>query len=479
MIIIISKKNLYGECKMEKQKNAFFIIAPFNSDMVLDYSSLIGKYEKFRKQLCSKLQKEYPDQVLIEKFAKEDAPFKRIRDWMSEEDTLKVKSSVDELLFTGTGGSGAMKRDTSLITIQFNKKIELPINIIGDEIFSSPPSLLLETMSFHEYGIGMVYCKVNLSFKQEFMTIEPRKLMADLLDQILRNDTLIRTTESTCLNVFKAYEEIFNDIEIENPLMVYEDLFDNQKSGIPLWGHIVLVRNKTINDEILPIDEIMKEIVEVSHPDGRINFSKGTEGFVHIGWGNSLWANLNDSELAYAKETLRYLEIEYRTLQVFNDILYKRINQLASYSGLQKKRVKKTVRWINKLRIEMELYSLNKNNILQNLAPFAHFIYNESNISWRISQMEEYFTNKLETFEYLHNRGKEKLQEISDSKINNILFVFTCLSLISTFIDGLMFVFAENIEESLAFRAFLLIFPPIAFIVIIMLIIGRFIGARK
>jgi len=44
---------------------------------------------------------------------------------------------------------------------------------------------------------------------------------------------------------------------------------------------------------------------------------------------------------------------------------------------------------------------------------------------------------------------------------------------------SLMFVFAENIEESLAFRAFLLIFPPIAFIVIIMLIIGRFIGARK
>ena len=464
---------------INKQKNAFLIIAPFNSDMVLDYSSLIGKYDEFRKQLCSKLQKDYPDQVLIEKFANEEAPFKRIREWMREEDKLKVKSSIDELLFKGTGGSGAMKRDKSIITIQFNKRIELPINRIGDDIFSSPPSLLLETMSFHEYGIGIIYCKVNLSFKQEFMTIEPRKVMADLLDQILINATLIRTTKSTCLNVFKAYEESMNDLELENPLMVYKDLFDNQKSGIPLWGHIVLVRNKTSNDEILPIDEIMKKVVEVSHPDGAINFSKGTKGFVHIGWGNSLWANLNDSELVYAKETLRYLEIEYRTLQVFNDILYKRLNQLASYSGLQKKQVRKTIKWINKLRIEMELYSLNKNNILQNLAPFAHFIYNESNISWRSSQMEEFFTNKLETFKNLHNRGKEKLQEISDSKINNILFIFTCLSLISTFIDGLMFVFADNIAESLVFRSFLLIFPPVAFIVIIMLIIERFIGSRK
>lgn len=464
---------------INKQKNAFLIIAPFNSDMVLDYSSLIGKYDEFRKHLCSKLQKDYPDQVLIEKFANEEAPFKRIRDWMREEDKLKVKSSIDELLFKGTGGSGAMKRDKSIITIQFNKKIEIPINIIGDDIFSSPPSLLLESMSFHEYGIGIIYCKVNLSFKQEFMTIEPRKVMANLLDQILRNATLIKTTKSTCLNVFKAYEEILNDFELGNPLMVYKDLFDNQKSGIPLWGHIVLVRNKISNDEILPIDEIMKKVVEVSHPDGAINFSKGTKGFVHIGWGNSLWANLNDSELVYAKETLRYLEIEYRTLQVFNDILYKRLNQLASYSGLQKKQVRKTIKWINKLRIEMELYSLNKNNILQNLAPFAHFIYNESNISWRSSQMEEFFKDKLETFEYLHNRGKEKLQEISDSKINNILFIFTCLSLISTFIDGLMFVFADNITESLVFRSFLLIFPPVAFIVIIMLIIERFIGSRK
>jgi len=324
-----------------------------------------------------------------------------------------------------------------------------------------------------------VYCKVDISFKQEFMTISPRKVMADLLDQILRTEDLLKTTKSISSQVLNAYNEILEEMLLESPLMTYEDLFDKQKSGIPLWGHIVLVRNKILEDETLNIDEIMKGIIEVSHPDGGINFAKGTEGFVHIGGGNSLWANLNESEFDYTKETLRYLEIEYRTLQIFNDILYKRLNQLASFSVLQKRRVKKAVKWINKLRIEMELYSLNKNNYLQNLAPFAHFIYNESNTSWRSSQMEEFFTNKLESFEYLHDRGKERLQEISDSKINNILFIFTCLSLISTFIDGLLFVTAENIAESLVFRLFLLIFPPVAFIVIIALIIQRFIGSRK
>ena len=462
-----------------KPKYSFYIIAPFNSKMVIDYSSLIGRYDKFRKILCSKLQTSWPNKVLIEKFANEDEPFKHIREWMHEIVKLKTESEVDELLFTGTGGSGATKRDKSIITFEINEKIELPVDIIGRDVFSSAPTVILEEMSFHEYGIGMVYCKVDISFKQEFMTISPRKVMADLLDQILRTEDLLKTTKSISSQVLNAYNEILEEMLLESPLMTYEDLFDKQKSGIPLWGHIVLVRNKILEDETLNIDEIMKGIIEVSHPDGGINFAKGTEGFVHIGWGNSLWANLNESEFNYTKETLRYLELEYRTLQIFNDILYKRLNQLASFSVLQKRRVKKAVKWINKLRLEMELYSLNKNNYLQNLAPFAHFIYNESNTSWRSSQMEEFFTNKLESFEYLHDRGKERLQEISDSKINNILFIFTCLSLISTFIDGLLFVTAENIAESLVFRLFLLIFPPVAFIVIIVLIIQRFIGSRK
>jgi hypothetical protein len=469
---------------LNKPKYSFYVIAPFNSNMVLDYSCLIGKYERFRKLLCAKLQNACSDQVLIEKFASEEAPFKRIKAWMEEKAVKKNKkrTTVDDLLFKGTGGSGAMKRDKSIITIQINQKIELPIDVIGVDIFTSNPIILLENMSFHEYGVGMVYCKVELSFKQDFMTIEqkkPRKIMADLLDQIIRNSTLLRATEATSLQVFKAYKDILEDFEINKTLMTYEDLFDQQKSGIPLWGHIILVRNKVRDDEVIPIDDIMKEIVEVSHPEGGINFAKGTQGFVHIGWGNSLWANLNDTELIYAKEILRYLEIEYRTLQVFNDILYKRLNQLASYSALQKRRIKRAIKWINKLRIEMELYSLNKQNYLQNLAPFAHFIYNEASTSWRSSQMEEFFTKKLDVFEYLHDRGKERLQEISDSRINNILFIFTCLSLISTFLDGLTFVFAGHIEESLVFRLFLLIFPPVAFIILIILIIERFVGWRK
>lgn len=466
---------------LNKPKFAIYVIAPFNTKMIIDYSSLIGQYDKFRKLLCSKLQVKYPNQILIEKFAKDENPNDSIKDWMKEDEVV-IQGSIDDLLFKGTGGSGAIQRDRSIITVQPNQKIELPIDIIGSDILNAPPTLLLETISFHEYGIGIVYCRLDMEFKQNFMIIkqsDPRKIMSDLLDKIVRNPDLLKITESVGIDVFEAYKEVLEEIDVDEPFMTYEDLFNNQKSDIPLWGHIVLVRNKIDKDEIIPINEIMNKIIEVSHPEGSINFAKGTEGFVHIGWGNSLWAALSPTELNYAKETLRYVEIEWRSLQVFNNILYERLNQLASYQALKKRRVGRTVKWINKLRIEMELYSVNKQNYLQNLAPFAHFIYNESVISWRNSQMEEFFKDKLDVFQYLHERGKEKLQELSDSKVNNILFIFTCLSLISTFIDGLMFVFAENIAESLVFRLFLLIFPPIAFIIIIVFIIQRIISSRK
>lgn len=467
--------------KLSKSKYSFSVIAPFNSRMVLDYSTLIGKYEKIRKILYLKLEKIYPNQVLIEQFADEGNPFESAKNWAREDENM-IQGEIEELLFKGTGGSGAIQRDSSIITIQINKKFTLPLDIIGIDIFSAAPILIFETMSFHEYGIGMIYCKLAINFKQDFIEIEekkPREIMADLLDKIVRLPDVLKESESIGKNYYKVSKEILEEFNIEKPLITYEELYSTQASDIPLWGHIVLIRNKTTDHEILPTDDIMSKIVEVSHPEGQINFTKASEGFVHIGWGNSLWAGLNNRELSFAKEILRFIEIEFRTLQVFNEVLYRHLNQLASFQNLPKRRVKKAIRWINKLRMELELYSVNKANYLQNLAPFAHFVYGESIKSWRISQMEEFFIKKLDVFEYLHDKGKERLQEISDDKMNNVLFIFTCLSLISTFIDGLMFVFAENIADSLVFRLFLLVFPPIAFIVIIVILIERILGRRK
>ncbi|MFX1366368.1 MAG: hypothetical protein ACFFCE_04640 [Promethearchaeota archaeon] len=467
--------------KADDRKDIFYVITPFNSRMVFDYSTLIGKYEKIRKLLFLKLDNIYPDQILIEKFKDEVNPIESIKKWAKTDEKV-IHGEIDELLFTGTGGSGATQRDKSIVTIQVKKKYTLSLDIIRMNIFKVPPLLIFESMSFHEYGVGMIYCKLEVEFKEELLKIkekDPKKIVADLLDKIVRFPDLLKESESIGNNVFRISQAIFEELNIGNPILTYEELFSTQQSNTPLWGHIVLVRNKKNPQEILPIDEIMKKIIEVSHPEGRINFAKDTEGFVHIGWGNSLWAGLNDKEFNYAKEALRYLEIEWRTLQIFNEILYRRLNQLVSYQGLQKRRVRKAVRWINKLRMEMELYSLNKSNYLQNLAPFAHFIYQQSIESWRNSQMEAFFMEKLDVFEYLHNRGKERLQELSDNKMNNILFLFTCFSLISTFIDGLMFVLAEHIAELWVFRLFLLIFPPIGFIVIIILLIERIINRQK
>ena len=57
--------------ELGNSKYNFYVIAPFNSRMVFDYSTLIGKYEKIRKQLYTKVDRIYPNKVLIEKFKDE------------------------------------------------------------------------------------------------------------------------------------------------------------------------------------------------------------------------------------------------------------------------------------------------------------------------------------------------------------------------------------------------------------------------
>ena len=388
----------------------------------------------------------------------------------------------DVLLFKGTGGSGVTQKDKSIITMIINQEFDLPIDIIGSDIFATPPKIVLESMSFHEYGVGTIYCKLDIDFRQELLNInerEPKKILADLLDKVVTYPNLLKATESIGNDVYQSYLRITEELSIKKAIVSYGDLFGEQKSSIPLWGHIVIVREDLDDSRKEEIDALIDNIVDVSHPDGAVDFAEGTKGYVHIGWGNSLWTGLNETELNYAKEVLRYIEVEWRTLQVFNNIMYERLNQFASYEKLQKKAIKMTMDWIDILRMEMELYSLDKSNYLQNLAPFAHFIYNESVESWRISQMSEFFKEKLEVFEYLHQQGKDTLNEISDSRINNILFIFTCLSLVSTFIDGVMFVSAENLAELFVYRLFLLIFPPVAFIVIILMFFARFGASRK
>ncbi|MFX1275853.1 MAG: hypothetical protein ACFFBP_05290 [Promethearchaeota archaeon] len=466
-----------------EQKNlsySFYVIAPFNSRMVFNNLNLIGKYEDIRKLLYQKMNKKYPEQVLIEKLGKVTSDSETIQRWLGELENVSDEEE-DIRLFKGTGGSGVTQKDKSIITIMIDQEFELSLDVFGHDIFTTPPKIVLETMSFHEYGVGTIYCKLNINLKQDLLQISeipPKKLLTNLLDISVTHPPLLKATQTIGEDVYQNYLEIIDELELDEPIISYENLFTDQKSSIPLWGHIVIVREDIDDTQEELVNTLLEKLIDISHPDGSIDFAEGTKGYVHIGWGNSLWTGLNDIELNYAKEILRYCEVEWRTLQVFNEILYKRLNQFASYDKLHKRLVKKTMLWIDALRMEMELYSLNKSNYLQNLAPFAHFIYNEALESWRISQMEDFFKEKLEVFEYLHQQGRDTLNEISDSRINNILFVFTCLSLVSTFIDGLVFVSADHLSEFFIFRLFLLVFPPTAFIILILMFFARF-GASK
>ena len=343
--------------KKNNTTNTFYVIAPFNSRMILDNLSLIGKYEDFRKKMYKNLNLIYPNQVLIEKIGNATVQFEAIQNWLGVTKRSTIKEE-DTLLFKGTGGSGVTQKDKSIITMIINQEFDLPVDIIGSDIFATSPKLVLESMSFHEYGVGTIYCKLEINFKQELLNISKdglKKILANLLNKIVTYPNLLKATESIGNDVYQSYLRITEELSIKKSIVSYEDLFGEQKSSIPLWGHIVIVREDLDDNRKEEIEALIDNVVDVSHPDGAVDFAEGSKGYVHIGWGNSLWTGLNETELNYAKEVLRYIEVEWRTLQVFNNIMYERLNQFASYEKLQKKAIKMTMNWIEILRMEMEL----------------------------------------------------------------------------------------------------------------------------
>ena len=260
--------------KKNNTTNTFYVIAPFNSRMILDNLSLIGKYEDFRKKMYKNLNLIYPNQVLIEKIGNATVQFEAIQNWLGVTKRSTIKEE-DTLLFKGTGGSGVTQKDKSIITMIINQEFDLPVDIIGSDIFATSPKLVLESMSFHEYGVGTIYCKLEINFKQELLNISKdglKKILANLLNKIVAYPNLLKATESIGNDVYQSYLRITEELSIKKSIVSYEDLFGEQKSSIPLWGHIVIVREDLDDNRKEEIEALIDNVVDVSLKDLRDMF---------------------------------------------------------------------------------------------------------------------------------------------------------------------------------------------------------------
>ena len=171
----------------------FYVIAPFNTRMVLDNMSLIGNYEDFRKAMYKKLNLKYPNKVIIEKLMGDSNPSESIRNWLNEDASIACVQDEDIRLFKATGESGVTMKDKSLFVLNLNEEFKLSLDAFGHDIFTSPPMILLETMSFHEYGVGMAYCRVDINFKQDLLRhseLSPKQILANLLDNVVKDSIL-------------------------------------------------------------------------------------------------------------------------------------------------------------------------------------------------------------------------------------------------------------------------------------------------
>lgn len=460
-----------------------YLIAPFNSKLVVDNSCLAEKYDLFRKHLYMELQDDCAcgDHLLIEKFQNLADPSKAIENWCldvvpeDQKNPQKAKKTKrkkrKQLIFKS--GVGETKKDSSIIALTPKLHMKFPKSITKHDILAKDPEIRIDLISIHEYGVGILWAEMFLEFTPNILnipTMGPKELITDLAQNILQSDQLCNyLTESDDL-IGQESQKVFKQLNIKPAIFSYDALYKDQPSGRPLWSHVVF--NHDDEDTTLK-DWIMSKIVEVSHENGSIDYIKGRSGFVHTGWQNSAWIGILKQEFNFVFEALRYSEIKWRQLQILGDILYSEVNRFANIETFNRQQIQEKLTWINDIRIEMELYTADHQNIIQNMAPVTYLIYMQTKVAWRISDMENFFDEKLDTFEILNEKGRDDLEAENDKRVNNILFIFTAISLFATIADIIAFLDPDNElipKENIVLRLLFILLGPTTLMVLISLL---------
>ena len=170
-------------------------------------------------------------------------------------------------------------------------------------------------------------------------------------------------------------------------------------------------------------------------------------------------------------EGLRHAEIEWRTLSKLTELLTTRMKEYVNLDDLNMNKIERKLEWINDLRLEMDLYTANQQNLVQNMNPAAYFVYKHTKEAWRIEQMQQFFEDKLEAFDVLYQTGLSEVEKKNNQIVNNILFAFTVVSIVSVIIDSVYFINPDitALTTPIA-RVLMLLSTPLTIVVILLLI---------
>ena len=419
-----------------------FVNGPFNSRFQVEYTILSSHYEALRRTVYRLLQQQSIEgcSFVIESYRDDSGG---LEGWLNEE---KIQNS--ELIFSKP--QGVTRRDSSLITADLHGSVEPYEESFAEiaEYFAELPRLEGIRFFFRENGIG-VFCGtvcVDLVKEVSVEGQEYQNFMRVLRDAFATSPQLAESLQRIDTAVADAASRYLKDVKHTGVLDLAQ-LYPQEPMATPLWGHgVSLIVDQEIRSQGLPYAEQTRNLLIVSHPDGLIDMNKRSRSFIHLGWGMSLGVNVTDAERAELEATLGQLQFYWRSAQIYNDKVMDYMERYANMKAFSLKKIKQTMGEIEQLKIEAELFFANQLDYIRMLSPFSHFLFSETSKSWRINEMLDFFTDKMDSLSVLHEQGETRLKENLEDKrtqmsnrLNVLLSILALLTLFSWAADSMGF----------------------------------------
>ncbi len=420
---------------------SILLCGPFNTRLKMDYTQLSNYYDDFRRKTFKILTKKSSDQrkYYIERFQHEP---QKLDNWLNEKTVQNTK-----LLFKNP--QGVTHRDSAIFSANIKQPITPKESLFSEisDYFSEAPTINNMTLKFQENGIGTFSCyiKIALLKSPSINTNEYKNFMQKLRDSFVLSEELINILNQCDQDVYASAKKAAPKIVEQKTIIDSSDLYGHEKDGFPLWGHAVALFDFDF-DGPLPFGSKTKNALIVSHPDGLVDMNSLSDGFVHLGWGLSLTVGILPEEINKLKDTLIQLQFYWRSAQVLNDLVMKYLEKYTELKKFAMKNIKESMDEIENLTVESELFFSYHMDYLKMLSPLSHYLYKETEKSWRINDMIDYFENKKDALAHLHEQGQARLKENLEQKrnkmsdrLNILLSILALLTLFSWAADSIGF----------------------------------------
>lgn len=422
-------------------KYKIFLTGPFNTAMKFDYSQLSVNYENTRRKLFKRAVKKNSNGLKFFLEAFKDSPQKQ-KEWLQKE-----QKKSDELIFSDP--QGKTHRDLSIISAEVDCHIKPDPDTFNSikKYFFQIPVLKTLKLQFHETGIGVFsgYIDIHLKEVPEINNNQYKNFTKTLRDSFILSKNMQNTIKNVDRELHNAAGKIIKKKKYSSHIIDVEKIYPNENSGTPLWGHAVAIMEHEY-EGCLPFGDETKNLLVVSHPAGIIDMNNLSMGFVHIGWGISLAVNILPNEVKKLASTMEQLEFYWRSGQILNDLIMKYLEKYSQVKKFSLDKIKKSLTEIEKLTIETELFYSYHMDYIKMLSPLSHYLYQETSKSWRINQMFEYFDNKKDSLNKLHQQGQTRIKENINAKrdrmsnrLNVLLSILALLTLFSWAADSIGF----------------------------------------